>query len=221
METTSCAARRMDVNRINNAIIEYIPDLPGKKLRKEDRGWSNQHTARLLCPQTMLNEFDADWRRLVHTHIVTPILTPILFVRFTQRIKDGELGITEHDLPSFLWDQSLRTPGCDITVGLLRGPVLVSVSNFLLPLFTSLYVIQCVRNIFTGPRTGDNPQVGMLPGKACFMQTYSISSVSEYMIGYISALVSHPLFALLLIMFHDGVGSLRTQRSEFMETSGG
>ncbi|KAK7681458.1 hypothetical protein QCA50_015550 [Cerrena zonata] len=139
------------------------------KLKKSERGWNNEYTARLLCPQTMLPQFEADWRI------------------FTQKVKQGEIELCEYHLPSFLWDQTVADPN-DITVGLFRGPLLVS----------------CFRNIFTGPRTGDSDETGMQPGKSCFIQMYNIASVIPIMIGYIAILIRFALNSQRAWKVQDG-----------------
>lgn len=63
MDQLAGAARRVDCNRIRTTITSYIPDLPKNvTLRKEERGWLNEHTARLLCPQSKLKDFNKDWK---------------------------------------------------------------------------------------------------------------------------------------------------------------
>lgn len=62
MDHKAGEARREDVNRVRSSVMSYIP---GETLNipKSDRGWNNKVTARLLCPQTRLAEFDEDWER--------------------------------------------------------------------------------------------------------------------------------------------------------------
>lgn len=70
MDKCANAARRDDCSRIRHHVVLYIP-LVSTTLEKDERGWHNQHTARHLCPQDMLTEFDADWLKYILAHIFT------------------------------------------------------------------------------------------------------------------------------------------------------
>ena len=60
------AARREDTGRLRGFILTYVPELKTTQgIRKGDRGWHNRVTARLLCPQDRLREFDEDWELYV------------------------------------------------------------------------------------------------------------------------------------------------------------
>ena len=63
MDKRACEARREDSNRLSRDVLGYIPNLsPGlDSTNKGDRGWNNKSTARLLCPQNKLSEFDENW----------------------------------------------------------------------------------------------------------------------------------------------------------------
>lgn len=63
MDQLAGAARRVDCNRIRSTIVTYIPDVPKNvTLKKLERGWLNEYTARLLCPQSKLKDFNNDWK---------------------------------------------------------------------------------------------------------------------------------------------------------------
>lgn len=139
MDQCAAAARREDVSRIRATVLTYIPDLPMTlKLRKSERGWNNEYTARLLCPQTMLQRFEVDWKRQVSMHILELLLIIAFFLSFTQKVKQGDIELCEYHLPSFLWDQTIANPD-DIMVGLFRGPLLVSVRVLILSPFSSYF----------------------------------------------------------------------------------
>ncbi|KAK7689179.1 hypothetical protein QCA50_007870 [Cerrena zonata] len=105
MDKNANAARRDDCSRIRHHVLIYIDDIPST-LEKDERGWHNRQTARLLCPQDQLEEFDADW------------------LRFANEVMSGVREIDENDLPSFLWDQTATDPN-NPYAGLCRGPLLL------------------------------------------------------------------------------------------------
>lgn len=64
MDKRAASARREDVSRVVHSVLGYIPNLTKPlKLRKPDRGWFNEVTARLLCPQNLLNQFNDNWNQ--------------------------------------------------------------------------------------------------------------------------------------------------------------
>lgn len=64
MDDQAGSARRDDISRVRSIAVKYIPHYEGDAdLPKVDRGWRNEHTARMLCPQNKLTEFEEDWDR--------------------------------------------------------------------------------------------------------------------------------------------------------------
>ncbi|KZT63845.1 hypothetical protein DAEQUDRAFT_86188 [Daedalea quercina L-15889] len=64
------SARTDDIGRLKTEVLLHLPriegiDAPAPKLKKEDRGWCCPATARMLCPRTERDEFDADPLRYV------------------------------------------------------------------------------------------------------------------------------------------------------------
>ncbi|KAL7283550.1 hypothetical protein ACG7TL_002984 [Trametes sanguinea] len=112
VRTRMYAARSDDSGRIRDLVITYmnpkssapqqdshIPSI----LAKHARGWQNKYTARLLCPQRLLGDFNADWSS------------------FADRVLTNKRPIKGGDFPSFLYDQDLADPEDD-DAGLLRSP---------------------------------------------------------------------------------------------------
>lgn len=125
----SCAnnARRDDVSRVNNSALSFIPGVTCPNIEKCERGWNNEITARLLCPQSQLDNFNRDWKKCV-LYCVSTRCSCHIFVRFAEGIKSGSMALSEHNLPSFLWDQDAVVPE-DPASGMFRGPVLLKVSH--------------------------------------------------------------------------------------------
>ncbi|CDO75465.1 hypothetical protein BN946_scf184935.g1 [Trametes cinnabarina] len=112
VRTRMNAARCDDSGRIRDLVITYmIAKIPAPQrgcgvpslLAKHERGWQNKHTARLLCPQRLLSDFDADWQS------------------FVDRVLTNKRPIKGGDFASFLYDQDLANPNDD-DAGLLRSP---------------------------------------------------------------------------------------------------
>ena len=63
MEKCANESRRDDCSRLRHHALMYIPNLTVPlSLPKTERGWYNEHTARMLCPQNMLTAFAGDWQ---------------------------------------------------------------------------------------------------------------------------------------------------------------
>ncbi|TCD61407.1 hypothetical protein EIP91_008511 [Steccherinum ochraceum] len=99
-------AIRFDAMAYLKPFGEHKPPQVGNR-DKSLRGWNNKVTARMLCPISMLEEFDAD---------------PSEFCR---KVLELELQILADDYPSFLYDESLYDPE-DPSQGLLRGYFLLA-----------------------------------------------------------------------------------------------
>jgi hypothetical protein len=88
--------------------VTWIPSLE-HGAKKEKRGFNHPSTARLLCPQHLLEEFDKDMDA------------------FCQNVQNGSVLISHDDWLSFLYPEDAYYPNA-IDKNLLRGPFLLSVS---------------------------------------------------------------------------------------------
>lgn len=59
MSAVTGKSRSDDVGRVKKAIVE-LAKLPGDLVDKRKRGFKDNATARLLCPMTLLEDFDLD-----------------------------------------------------------------------------------------------------------------------------------------------------------------
>ncbi|KAI0326964.1 hypothetical protein GY45DRAFT_1257881, partial [Cubamyces sp. BRFM 1775] len=107
IDKVAARARGDDLSRLRNRVIIFTaPEwLPHLKV-KNNRGFKNVITGRLLCPITKLTEFDEDPEG------------------FCRAVRDGRTKITSRDWPLFLYDEGLVVKG-KIKPGLLRSPFLV------------------------------------------------------------------------------------------------
>ncbi|KAK7682758.1 hypothetical protein QCA50_014141 [Cerrena zonata] len=101
------SARRDDISRLRGIVHTLIPNYRGPlDLPKADRGWHHLCTARMLCPQNKLMEFERNWDE------------------FSDDVLATRVRISTCDLPSFLWDQDAVVQG-DRLAGLLRGSLIL------------------------------------------------------------------------------------------------
>ncbi|KAI0349976.1 hypothetical protein OH77DRAFT_1507226 [Trametes cingulata] len=137
------------------------------QLQKYQHSWNNSYTARLLCPQDMLKEFDAD---------------P---AAFCTAVMSGEKEITPAQYPSFLDDQKVAEEASEDTVepGFLLSPLLRAISICSMSRF--------YKHIWTGRssafRTGARSE--NTPGKPPISRTYKISRVHPGTIAYVAVLM--------------------------------
>ena len=89
--------------------IEGIPELDCHA-KEESRGFFHHATARLLCPQYLLDTFDEDWES------------------FCCDVQNGRRIITHNDWPSLLYPEDDYNPNA-IDEKLLQSPFLLSVSH--------------------------------------------------------------------------------------------
>ncbi|KAI0660677.1 hypothetical protein C8Q70DRAFT_1053224 [Cubamyces menziesii] len=86
---------------------EKYRSAPGPSLQKYARGWTNWYTARLLCPQALLKQFDEDWER------------------FAEQVMSNSQLVRGGNFPSFLYDQpAAEADPTDEAAGLLMGEYL-------------------------------------------------------------------------------------------------
>ncbi|PIL24585.1 hypothetical protein GSI_12469 [Ganoderma sinense ZZ0214-1] len=101
--------RSDDLGRINDRIVDLCALEDAKLLNiKDNRGWQDSRTGRLLCPVRYLSKFDSDPGR------------------FCKHVRNRLVRIFSTDYPSFLYDLSLVNAD-DPVAGFLRGEVLVNV----------------------------------------------------------------------------------------------
>ncbi|KAI0349320.1 hypothetical protein OH77DRAFT_1432160 [Trametes cingulata] len=108
------AARGDDSASLRKYMLPYLQGLESEHkdyrtapsmIEKYARGWHSWYTARLLCPQNLLAEFDRNAER------------------FSDLVLSGDKKIDSDDFPSFLYDQEAASED-DYLAGLLRGPYL-------------------------------------------------------------------------------------------------
>ncbi|PIL33277.1 hypothetical protein GSI_04727 [Ganoderma sinense ZZ0214-1] len=101
--------RSDDLGRINDRIVDLCAFEDPRLLNiKDNRGWQDSRTGRLLCPLRYLQKFDSDPGR------------------FCTNVRNRLVRIFSTDYPSFLYDLSLVNAD-DPVAGFLRGEVLVNV----------------------------------------------------------------------------------------------
>ncbi|KAI0369421.1 hypothetical protein BV20DRAFT_363799 [Pilatotrama ljubarskyi] len=127
-------------------------------LVKYQRGWNNKYTARLLCPQEKLEDFDRDTDA------------------FTAAVQAGDIDVTAAQYPSFLYDQKAAedAPEDAIEPGFLKSPLL---RGFYKRVWTGRH------SAFRNGARSDNT-----PGKPPISRTYNISRVHPRTIAYIIVL---------------------------------
>ncbi|TFY51238.1 hypothetical protein EVJ58_g10673 [Rhodofomes roseus] len=105
------AARTDDISRLKYEALVHLPlvegiDPPGPKLSKTSRGWHCPATARMLCPRTMRDEFDAD---------------P---AQFCAEVRNGQHTIDHDDWPTLVYSETEFDEN-NLDHGLLRSAFLL------------------------------------------------------------------------------------------------
>ncbi|KAI0364807.1 hypothetical protein BV20DRAFT_982988 [Pilatotrama ljubarskyi] len=125
IDYTVRATRGDDTGSLKERVIKYMSAMSGLHdeyqkapgvIEKSHRGWYNWYTARFLCPQEMLVDFDHNWEE---------------FAERILRTDEDALQITAGDLPSFLYDAALADWNDD-EAGLMQGPLLLTAYKSLL-----------------------------------------------------------------------------------------
>ncbi|OSC99225.1 hypothetical protein PYCCODRAFT_1480083 [Trametes coccinea BRFM310] len=111
MHTVAGKARGDDANRVKSHIYRVAQwhKIDAKLAHKNERGFKHLHTGRLLCPVTLLDEFDAD---------------PEWFCRAVRDLHDDRPWVTGDDWPLFLYDMDEYNPN-DFKAGFLKGPLVL------------------------------------------------------------------------------------------------
>ena len=117
LEQAGNKGRSDDCGSLRDNAISYIPRIASvpplePRTGKDKRGFHHPSTARLLCPQSLREEFDNDMGRFCHD------------------VQNGNVVISHNDWPSFLYPEDGYNPNA-IDENLLRGPFLLSVSQIL------------------------------------------------------------------------------------------
>ncbi|KAI0374976.1 hypothetical protein BV20DRAFT_405450 [Pilatotrama ljubarskyi] len=180
------ASRGDDTSAVRNDGILLLSDAATRpwpsyerappKLQKYQRGWNNTYTARLLCPQDMLHEFDKDPDA------------------FCIAVLAGDKDITAAQYPCYLYDQKLveEAPEDATEPGFLLSPLLL---GFYKRVWTG-------RN--SAFRTG--ARLGNTPGKPPISRTYNISRVHPRTIAYVAVLMRFVLSSQHQFQTVDDVG---------------
>ncbi|KAI0672335.1 hypothetical protein C8Q78DRAFT_1125919 [Trametes maxima] len=170
------AARGTDGGLIRDEVVRYLyyggletfRDAPDG-LDKFRRGWYNEYTARMLCPQNQLARFDANREKFCEMILNGP--------------EDDDEGILSGgNFPSLLYDQELADPG-DKLKGLLRSP-------YFLALFKSLW---------TGPKsvTVIGGRKDKTSGKPPIAWKYGMTQVTPRSLAYTAVQVRYELTHLM------------------------
>jgi hypothetical protein len=112
------------------------------------------------------------------------LFSPIIFScrAFLDKIEDGSIVLTDHDLPSFLYDQKVQYNESDEVTGLFRGFLLVRVRRYSVNHLLRLQIcLQVYRHIFTGPSTAMNPTHNAPKSKA---KMFNLKVVTGRTIAY-------------------------------------
>lgn len=98
------------------------------------RGWGNTITARLLCPISYIDQFDADPDEYGTPHFRLGRSLSVMFFSTRMKFSEGELPLNDikgdPKFPAFLYDEDVMDSS--LTAGLLRGPLLLAVSSTVL-----------------------------------------------------------------------------------------
>ncbi|EIW52145.1 uncharacterized protein TRAVEDRAFT_75262 [Trametes versicolor FP-101664 SS1] len=171
------AVRGDDGGLIRDAVIKYMGRsktsdkflLAPSDLDKGLRGWHNEFTARMLCPQVSLVRFEEGWED------------------FAAMIMAGPTGADEEILrggnfPSLLYDQDLADP-LDPLKGLLRSP----------------YLKMCVKSLWTGPGSAalDAGRQAKTPGQSPIAWKYRVVHITPRMLAYTAVQVRYELSSLI------------------------
>ncbi|THG93760.1 hypothetical protein EW026_g7565 [Hermanssonia centrifuga] len=104
--------RSDDLGTLKPKVLGYLPakapsapPLESLTLSKGERGWAHHQTARLLCPRSLVDEFDTD----------------------PDSVESAEIAITADDYPSFLYSNEAQYNPNNIENNLLRGSYLLAV----------------------------------------------------------------------------------------------
>ncbi|PSR76358.1 hypothetical protein PHLCEN_2v8498 [Hermanssonia centrifuga] len=103
--------RSDDLGTLKPKVLGYLPakapsapPLESLTLSKGERGWAHHQTARLLCPRSLVDEFDTD----------------------PDSVESAEIAITADDYPSFLYSNEAQYNPNNIENNLLRGSYLLA-----------------------------------------------------------------------------------------------
>ncbi|KAF9647353.1 hypothetical protein BDM02DRAFT_3261766 [Thelephora ganbajun] len=178
------AARGDDTKDLKPVILELIPQkyLSGPvnehgeksiwnsirastKHSKVTRGFTNNITARLLCPADHLRAFDANPSETI------------------EKLKNGSLARLDREgvpkFPSFMYDEDMMEPG-KVTEGLFRGPLLVAVYVYI---FISKHVARGEKKTARKGIAEINQMGNVEPATICYavLQTWvGISDMNEW-----------------------------------------
>jgi len=134
LEHAGNKARTEDFATLHKHAHRYIPSVEGypatgHRENEDTRGFCHLAIARLLCPRQLRDRFDADKEG------------------FSRDVQNGMLAITHNDWPSFLYPEDGYNPDA-IDEGLLRGPFLLSVSPYVIRIYTAnihIVLSTCIR----------------------------------------------------------------------------
>ncbi len=108
----------------------FPPELQDVKLISSDskslRGFQNIETAYLLCPLRFKAAFEENPRYVNMLPMCVSVMT-FSCRAFQDKVLDGSVILTAHDLPLFLYDQKIQYNENDEVTGLFRGFLLVRV----------------------------------------------------------------------------------------------
>ncbi|PSR71548.1 hypothetical protein PHLCEN_2v12557 [Hermanssonia centrifuga] len=135
--------RSDDLGTLKPKVLGYLPakapsapPFESLTLSKGERGWAHHQTARLLCPHSLLDEFDID---------------PNSFI---SDVENAKIAITADNYPVFLYSDEAQYNPNDIEKNLLRG-------SYLLAVFRCLFT-----GPRTATRKTSGPSGGGRPSKA-------------------------------------------------------
>ncbi|KAI0815982.1 hypothetical protein BC628DRAFT_1342609 [Trametes gibbosa] len=98
-----------DANRLKDQIVELL-ELPDNVKEKTSRGFRHTSTSWLLCPISLINQFDKDLDR---------------FCRCVHDMRKGRPRVSAADYPLFMYDMDEYVPG-KVKPGLFKSPTMLA-----------------------------------------------------------------------------------------------
>ncbi|KAH9855281.1 hypothetical protein C2E23DRAFT_866887 [Lenzites betulinus] len=114
MKSVAQKSRSDDANRLKDRIVDLL-DLPQDVRDKTDRGFRHTSTGRLLCPISLVDQFDED---------------PDNFCRMVHDMRKGRPRVSAGDYPLFMYNMDEYVPG-KAKPGLFKSSIMVACARLI------------------------------------------------------------------------------------------